>query len=63
MAKGPYTARGLHKAKGPYHDRATGLCAFWEEGTKGCCTQAVLGSLIISCQLSNDYQIEMDKIR
>jgi hypothetical protein len=31
-----HTAKGLYKAKGPYHDRVSRLLAFWEEGKGGC---------------------------
>lgn len=32
MATTCHTAKGLYKAKGPYHDKVTRLLAFCEEG-------------------------------
>jgi hypothetical protein len=33
MVTALYMAKGLYKAKGPYHDKVTRLCALWQEAS------------------------------
>ena len=45
-----YTAKGLYKAKMPYHDRVTRLCAFGEERSqarKGGCSWLLSAVIVI----------------